>query len=437
MIFYYVVSLFLIFVLMGVSLKVDAGIYFVQIFFWVFGFFGIFSVLYLEYGEVYIIEQFRYSHFNGGAIALVFLFFLHLLGVSLVLFFLRSRLRILKLIRREVAVSRNVWRPIFWIVSVSLLFLLYLNLLLSDLPPLLREGYIDRFMYIESTTLWWALNPLGVVAVPLPILLGWLIYVSPKKTSCFFMVFLYLLYLALIGQKFGGFILGVFLVLLPVASARMVGFDVYKWSRRLFIYGGGVGALALGVVYYHYSNYALSDEYGGPLGLILYRVFGLQGHAFWGGFNYFLNAPFGEFDALGLVDGMHNVMRLISPSIADEMIARGVSFTFGYFVSLLLHLGIFAFPLIVFLGALHALLAYAVVSAVVRRYAVSYFLLVNILVAFNGLISMGSFSYLFNYKILIVVFLLFLIRLCSGFRICNGANRCDGSLGMDGGGCAG
>ncbi|MEE1949590.1 DUF6418 domain-containing protein [Pseudomonas alcaligenes] len=402
MMFYAVASIFFTVLFFLLMLRINAAIFYVQVLFWFFGLFGILSVVYLEVFPVYIIEQFRYSSPNGAAICLLILFLFHLFGVLFGQAVLKQKVLALKSFEAEPSVISRLCAGGFLVASIILLVVLYTNLLISSLPPFLGGGYVDRFGYMETTALWAWLSAFGVITVPVPVMLGWLLYVSRVKIFILILEVFYLLYLLLIGQKFGGFVLALFLFFLPVSVSGMIRFGTGAYLGRFILWGGGLGFCALGVVYYHYSQYALSEDFGGPLGLILYRIFGLQGHAFWGGFDFFIADPMSYFDPLALMDGMQGVMRLIAPAIADEMIKRGVSFTFGYFISILLHLGFFA-PLALFLfGWLHLVLVFYLVASVIRVSPVRYFLLANILISFNGFISMGSLSYILNFKVLAV-----------------------------------
>lgn len=403
----YVLLVSVLFVMLSAMIfRLNAAVFYVQIFFWIFGLVGILSVCYLEVSEVYIIEQFRRAHFNGAALVLIFMFFLHLGGVGIGAIALKGSFRKLTSEARLLLPAFVSAGSFFWLLSLILLVVLYINLLLSDPPPLLSSGYVDRFSYIYSTKLWWLLSPLGVVTVPLPIMLGWLLLESSKKSLVLFLGALYLLYLALIGQKFGGFMLSFFLLFMPIVISKVVGLRFYDIFLKIMFFGGALLIMSLGVVYYHYSQYSLSDEFGGPLGLIAYRIFGLQGHSFWGAFDYFSQNPNEYFDPIALYNGMEVVMRLIAPSIADEMIERGVNFTFGYFASLLINLNFFVIPALMVFGFFHTLLSYFVIKYVLVGRGYSYFVMANILILFNGFASMGSLSYIANFKFVLLLMML-------------------------------
>lgn len=418
MMLYAAASIVFTVLLVLLMLRINAAIFYVQLLFWVFGLFGVLSVIYLEVFPIYIIEQFRYSALNGAAICLVVLFLFHLFGVLFGQAVLKQKILALRSCEAGSLTASRGGTNIFLIASVVLLMILYINLLMSPLPPILGDGYVDRFGYMETTALWPWLSAFGAITVPVPIMLGWLLYASRAKVLVLVLELLYLVYLVLIGQKFGGVVLSLFLFFLPIAVNGMIGGGIGAYVGRFFLWGGALGFCALGVVYYHYSQYSLSADFGGPLGLILYRIFGLQGHGFWGGFDFFIADPTSYFDPLALMDGMQGVMRLIAPAIADEMIERGVSFTFGYFISILLHLNFFAPLALFFFGWVHVVLAFYLAASVIRMSPVRYFLLANILISFNGFISMGSLSYILNFKVL-AVFLLLLCTLCVSrfFRI--------------------
>lgn len=379
-------------------IKINGAIFFTQITFWFFGFVGIISVLYLESNRVYIIEQFTESFPNGAGIALIALFFFHATGVLIGQKLYTQKIITLQAHRPLRHRNANTEIIAFYLISSALLALLYFNLIISPTPPFFSEGYIDRFTYLETTALWPVLSTFGAVTIPIPIMLGWLASRSRYNALTYGLIIFYLAYLTLIGQKFGGFILGVFLFLLPTIVKRAASKTTKHYAKQIIFWGTIVGCIAVIPVLYHYSRYSLSDEFGGPLGLLFYRIFGLTGHTFWGSFNIFMHGPTDEFDPSSLFNGMQNIMLLLAPSIAQEMIERGVNFTFGYFAANLLYLSILAPFLLILFGFFQFLISYFLTKFVINEKPIEYFCVANLLVSASGFYGQGSLSYALNIK---------------------------------------
>ena len=413
---YAMVCFFLTAILVVMLFKLNSKILFCQFYFWITSFVGLMSVFYLEMYEVYIIEEFRYSRFNLASLILIIFFYLHYFGQYL---FFKTQSNIVINLKKLSFFKYNFSRysfieKIIFAFTIGVIVLIFINIIISDTPPLLTDGVVDRFSYIEKTKLWWLLGPFGVITIPVPIFIGWFFLKTKNivnKGILLLMTVFYFLYIVLLGHKFGGELLCFFIIMLPVLIVRDIKYtNIFLCKIGILFFAFII--IVLGLVYYHYDRYSLSNDFGGPFGLIVYRIFGLQGHTFWGIVNYISeNNDLTFFSPFGLYHSLQNQMKLISPSIADSMIESGRNFTFGYFSGLLINLNILSVPVTILLGYFHAGLSSLVVNSILRNNIIKYFIFFSFFISFTSFISMGSLSYLINIK----TFILFIIMLLAVF----------------------
>lgn len=384
--------------------------------FWLSSIPGIVSVFALDSFNLYISEQDRVSHFNYAGIILFLVLSLHFSGlwVSTLFFnkFLARNNRYIKAIRSMNNSKATSLGHIFllFIVPIGSLALLYLNLLLSGKPPIFQEGYIDRFIYMQNTALWSLVRFFGVAALPVGILIGLGFYLLSKRYKLFLVLFflLYITYLIVIGQKFGGVVLASFLFLLPILLTQVEvvgGMKIFKkYSSLIFI----LISASVFLVLYHYSRYSYSDNFGGPLGLFYHRIFVLQGHLFWGisnSLDFWSSTVYPDFS--GLFHAMTTMMREVAPpAIAESAIGRGVNFTFGYFASYIYFIGIWGSIFYFFTAFFYGIIGYVVLSSILNRDVISYFFSVALLVWWTSYLGSGSVSDILSIQPLVFVFIL-------------------------------
>ncbi|MFK5734568.1 hypothetical protein KW869_13575 [Pseudomonas urmiensis] len=375
---------------------VDRRLKVVQFFFWVGFLPGFLSVLFLSSNQVFITEQARESFENNAALYLIAAVTLHFVGLYFSQYIFSRDFRNLQERRPTGVYSRLI---IFKLLPPLILFLLYANLFVSGGVPIFQSGYIDRFGYLQGTLLWPVLRFLGAIAMPLVILLGYGFYISAglRKITPLLYYVIYLGYIVLIGQKFGGIILSAFVFFLPVVMVQLRD-NGFRFIKKYAVHLLLVAGFAFLLVSYHYSRYAMSEEFGGAWGFIKYRVLVLQGHLFWGVANevdMLRNTLSPDFS--GLYNAMQDMMLLVSPAaIAEGAIERGVNFAFGYFISFFYYIGFWGVLAYWLNGFVFGTICYVCIKSVYQRDFTLYFFSIASLVWWIIYLQSGSVAVLLS-----------------------------------------
>ena len=285
------------------------------------------SITYIEQGN-YISEQGRYGYFVGANICFLFFF---LISVYLIEYGLKIlRRQTINLPKFKIGkIKLDYFLTV--LVAISILFLLYINLFLSSSP--LFDSSVTRFTYWENSKLNFLKSIIGNTSVFIPFIFG-LIYCR-KKTLGVLLLLLYILYIVLIGQKFSPLVRAIYAFFLPAVLNSNIKFNIRIF--RFFKFKYAIIVLSLfGLVYIKYSHHNPFKNYGvdSPMGAIIYRVFGLQAHLFWGSVEQFvyLNKP-SSWDITELYKGMHTLMRYFWYGDLEHIegaMSRGFSFTNAY-----------------------------------------------------------------------------------------------------------
>lgn len=230
-----------------------------------------------------------------------------------------------------------------------IMFLAYLNLLSSPIP--LFDENVSKFNFWETAKYPQIRSLVGNVMG----FVGFgaaLLYRYNKKTSILYLV-LYVLYLILLDQKFTGFLVAIYGILIALffSSKNKIQFKL-KWIFNKYLISIFVVLFAL--VYIKYSKQNPFKYIGlSPLESVFYRTFGLQAHVFWGTVEQyiFLNKS-NTWNITELWKGMHLLMLEFWPWSYENYISvttRGVSWTNAY-PSILIR--IFPLPLAVIVNML-------------------------------------------------------------------------------------
>ncbi len=370
------------------------------------------SVLYISLNEIYLLEQDLYSHYHNGHVFLSVMIFLSFLGV-----WASQKMKVTSSLIPKIGFDAgqvNIFALLFCSAFISIL---YVNIFVSGVPPLFSAGYIDRFEFLENTRFWFFLKFFGAISIHVPIILGYLLACSKWKVFVSILFVAYEVYLVFIGQKFGGPLLGLLFFALPFLSLNLEGKSISHFLRSYIFEIAIVFLLLISLVFYHYASYSLSDDFGGPLGLILYRVFGMQGHMFWGVFSDFSWLHNNVLNVSEFTNAMQNLMIKISPEIAPEMIKRGVNFTFGFYAAIAYYFSFLSFFIAFFSFLFLGLMSRVWFSLLKEKKIVGFFLVSNLLVMYVSFISMGSLSAIVNVKsIFIILFLVMWSALAIRFK---------------------
>lgn len=360
---------------------------------------GLLSCAYLESG-VYVIEQQRTTYPTGATIRLEIYLLIFWLGVLS----LRLRLSYLSV----PPTSSGVIKLALFGASV-LLLILFINLTISDPPPLLREGYATRFGYLETTKLWTLISAIGVSGTIVPLVLGfarWAAGRSRERLLSTTLLVFYILYLILLGHKFGGIVFALFFFFLPSVTAKLLQDRSYRLltKKTLFI----SSLIFIGVfsfVFYHYSRYPVIEKFGGALGFIVYRIFALQGHLWWG-IDEYVFIQNGDAAPLPLLlDSMPQMMRQVAPPIiAESAISRGVQFAFGFPGSAIYYFGMLGGGMVTFLsGVTFGLLSRLVVGGVRSKNTLAFIPAGYMWARFYVYLSQGTYDRFFSVQFAVLV----------------------------------
>src|SRR5690606_4476927 len=177
-------------------------------------------------------------------------------------------------------------KNIEWMLVLALiiipLFLLLLNAVLSPLPIL--DSSVTRFSYWSSSRFPFLNSLFGNTAMFVPFAIG---LIFPRfKIFSVFLLFVFFGYNFMIGQKFSPILQGSFSFLLPIVFHYRNNLNLYikRAIIPLLIIGGVLIAVMYTVTYNKYDEthpFANIKIYH-PHEAMLYRIFGLQGHLFWG-----------------------------------------------------------------------------------------------------------------------------------------------------------
>ncbi len=366
-----------------------------------------FSITTIENG-VLINEQGRNGYFVGANIIL-FLFYISSLG-ALIFYKKVFQVFLKPLSSYKFKLKPLVDGQIAFILIFLVLFVAYFNLLSSPIP--LFSERVDKFNFWDFAK-YPQLRPLIGNIMAFVGFGSALLYRQNKVLSVLF-VLLYIIYLILMGQKFTGFLISIYGILLALffSSKTKINFKL-KWVLNKYVLG--LVFILFALVYYKYSIKNPFKYLGmTPLESVFYRAFSLQGHVFWGVSEryVYMNTP-NTWNIGELWNGMHHLMLDFWPWSYEDYLSvtsRGVSWTNGY-PSILLR--IFPLPL-------------ALVANVILLFVVGFFqeLLKKFItnksyilsIVFFQLLTWVSYAYTMSYfKKLIIPFALAFIYMLFNF----------------------
>jgi hypothetical protein len=361
---------------------------------------GLISCFVVEFG-FFITEQGVNSHNNNAT--LVYTTFLYLLfggykvatGV-LFMFFKHDG---------QIMITSN-YRDNALIVATILLFVLYINVLLSDKIPLFNASS-TRFTFWDADAF---LKPLksfvGVLSIPIASCLG-ILFVhyrqedQRKKVSCVIvLIVLYLFYLALTGQRFNGFIVAIFFFITPIFYFR-TSLDISFFSlKNIFLTSGAIVLMfTLVLASYAASEGGIIDEAGGsPIKAALYRIFILQGHVFWGQWEYFVNN--GVVGTQFFSDAMLSSINLLASS-PSFFITNGINLANVFPGNLILAFGLMgASSVVICMSFYLAIIAFVIKANFDNGRIIGSVITLQILLWVVGAMPNWDFSQMFGVKVI-------------------------------------
>lgn len=287
------------------------------------------SLIYIETGK-YISEQARMGYFVGATFFYCMFYLVSLLFIYATTNSLKSiKLRVVKFEVR----NNNIENHLLLIIVISVLSILLLNVYQSA-SPLFDKG-VTRFTYWGESKYPFLQKIFGNTAMFIPFVLG-VLNKRHKKLSIVLLL-VYFGYNFLIGQKFSPIITGSFSFFLPIILMNTEPLSL----KQLFKFKYIVIFLIAGVTMYQviYDRYEKRKPYAiikiyDPNEAMLYRVFGLQGHLFWGATERFVVGN-GEksWNPLDLNYGMHKMMQEFATGdkkALEKHMKKGFNFTNAY-----------------------------------------------------------------------------------------------------------
>jgi hypothetical protein len=234
------------------------------------------------------------------------------------------------------------------------------NLVLSEEIPLLSSSATRFNFWTDFARFPWLGGLLGELSLPIACLFG-TAHAFGRITRRRGLAnhalvggLVYIMYLLLLGHKLGGPVLAVFCFVVP-ALLPMNSRQRYAAAKAGLVWLMALVAFSVWFAVRDYVGRGLTEFLGGsPLTAVLYRVFALQGHVWWGvvedrGYSLV------NLDLDLLQEGMHGLMRLVSGEIAELYIAAGVSFTGSFPANLIGAFGVLpALLIVMFLSAFTA-----------------------------------------------------------------------------------
>lgn len=375
------------------------------------------SSVYIETG-IYLSEQGRYSYATGATSRLVLynmIFFLCLL--IFIGFFKKSYDKLDNITMK----SNTIVLLLLSGITLTILLLL-LNLVKTGIP-LLSDGSINRFNFWKQYAAYPKMEILYNYINSYAFLLG-LIFSKNyskfcRKWSLILFVFLFSLYY-LHGNAFGGLFSITVFFLLPNAVHKIKegkGLVNKKWILI-------ISSLLVLFVLFKYIEYRFMFNYENPLELVIYRIFGLQGHVWWG--TDVLTKDLGVFDqplfkaediffpSSENLTGMQFLMVLLGGNKGYAYIEQGINFTMGYPAIIVLSFG--------YLGAIIFQIGFTLVLSLLITYLDKYInsgALLRAMFIFiifsktQTFASMGSLSAIFNMSNLLCIIIILLIEVFS------------------------
>lgn len=359
-----------------------------------------FSITVIETG-IYINEQGRHGYFVYSGLILLLFFITTIIS----LFFWKRFFHVLFKRFKSIKLSLKPIKDSGFAIMIVLvvLFLAFFNLLSSPIP--FFSDNVTKFNFWEYAK-YPSLKPfIGNVMA----FVGFgsaLIYRKNKKVGVLFLL-LYLSYLILLGQKFTGFLISIYGILIAFYYTSKVKIKFrLKWVFNKYVIIILVLLFSLVLYKYTIDN---PFEYMGltPLESIFYRAFGLQGHVFWGVTEkyVFLNKE-NTWSISELWKGMHLLMLEFWPWRYEDYISvtsRGVSWTNAY-PSILLRI----FPLPIALLANMFLLSFvSIFQELLKKFIENRAIILSIV--FFQLLVWVNYAYTMAYFNKLVIPLLFLI----------------------------
>ena len=314
-----------------------------------------------------------------------------------------------------------------WLLFLTIcLGILYFNLALSPVP--FFDPSIFRFDYWKVCRFPFLHKFFGNTSLFIPIIIGLLLarYYKYQQSArlLWIIFFIYLIYLVLIGQKFGPIIYACFAFSLPVFI--MSKKEITK--KNIIIAVGSLSIIIVVLLMVIYYQYSMFNPFAAVLNLdldiwdaIFYRALALQGHLWWGAFEkvvWGMQDP--SWHVRDLLEGMHRLMFLLgaNTTAVQTSIDKGISFAAGYPAILIIVFPLWLALLInVMLGFYFGLLGRICVYYIKKDDVLLATLCLQLYWFVLYIIEMGRFANLIEPKTLITGGLIIILILLENFLV--------------------
>ncbi|MBU3088277.1 hypothetical protein KPL42_07205 [Clostridium gasigenes] len=244
---------------------------------------------------------------------------------------------------------------------------------------------------------------------------------NARKRKCILIYILSLIYFVVIGNKFGALLLGTISFLLPIIliNKKTIKFDIFKPRFFIFILVFLVIVIILSIK--EYSKYSSVNN---PFEYMLYRIFGLQGHTWWGVdymyqlgvvdiYAQFKNEIMGIFkpDDMYYKTGMRFLMQLIAPEqVYKYYFESGINFATAYPAISIVSVGYIGTVIVQILFS-YGVYKYLIIMkrALIRNDIILWFAISYIYSEIYYIFSMGSLSHVIR-KMTFVLLIYIIIK---------------------------
>jgi hypothetical protein len=397
--------------------------------FWPFFFFfyigqlwAILSSYYIEQG-IYLTEQDRFSYETGATFRLVAENLLFFSSAILILKFLPINRK--NKIESWFSLKNNKnLESIIFVLSIGISLLIFID---ASITKIIYMGIINKFNFYQYSFLFKInlLRPFIFHVNLLTFILGNLFVLYSNKISkkrLIMLSFILILIASVLqGSKFSAIYINSILFFIPTLLGVKVKFDK-KVGKKIILSVLGLIITFLIVMNLTYREYSQNLKEDQIFDFILYRVFALQGHVWWGTdemayilspqdkkqnikneMNVILQKDVEEYSS-----GLEALMIFISPRIAPFFLENGINFTMGFPALFTFLFNPFQIAiLLVLFGLSFGIFIFFLYKAILSK-NILYIILLGYMYIYGvmQIFSMGKTAQFFNVRIYLIIALL-------------------------------
>lgn len=370
----------------------------------------------IEFFELYITEQGVSGFKTGSTLRLLlyeYIFFITFIIFSSYLFPKNKMIDTFN--KRKIYINKNYNKLIPIVFTV--LFILILNVLASREIPLFSHNATRFNFWSEYARIPALASMFGTLSVFIPIYFGIYYYeqkINPIQRTTYrintlVVVCVYIFYLVLVGQKAGGLVIGAYLYMVFHVFKAVLSAEQIVTKNMVFRMAPLIILIGILVAVY-YGNSGLGDYFDGNiLYAVLYRIFGLQGHIWWGtDYNYFYLNERGDLS--GLINGMQTLMLHVSGDIGQSFIDENIRFANANPALLLYSLGFYFGMLAQIISAvILAFIVCIIINNIISKKYILALISTQILFWLNSFYVNGDLSVFYSGKMVVALIVYILL----------------------------